>query len=41
MCFCERIMSRKNVEAGNMLNMLLLIREMFYYLKYNLSKLVK
>ena len=32
MCFCEPIMSSKK-NKGKMLNMLLLIREMFYYLK--------
>ena len=31
MCFCEPIMSEKSKD--NMLNMLLLIREMFYHLK--------
>ena len=32
MCFCEPIISRKK-SKGKMLNMLLLIREMFYYFK--------
>ena len=31
MCFCEPIMSRIKKKVGKMLNMLLLIREMYYY----------